>query len=331
MYGARGWVCHHNTDLWRATAPIDGAPWGLWPTGGAWLCLHLWQRYVYAPDDAYLASVYPLLRGACEFFLDTLVDDGAGHLVTSPSLSPENVHPHGASIVAGPTMDAQILRDLFAATTTAAGHLGVDADLRAQITAAADRLPPTRVGAHGQLQEWLQDWDADAPEQDHRHVSHLYGLYPSHQIDPDRTPDLAAAARRTLEDRGDESTGWATAWRIALWARLRDGERAHRVLRLLLDTHRTYPNMFDAHPPFQIDGNFGGAAAILEMLVQADGETIDLLPALPRAWGSGRLRGLRTPGPCSVDLAWSDGALTEVRVTAERSGASGSCDTPIGG
>lgn len=320
MYGARGWVCHHNTDLWRATAPVDGAPWGMWPTGGAWLVLHLWERYRYQPDAEYLASIYPLLRGACEFFLDTLVDDGAGHLVTSPSLSPENVHPFGASVVAGPTMDSQILRDLFGATIEAAGLLDVDADLAAEIQAAADRLPPTRVGSHGQLQEWLEDWDAAAPEQNHRHVSHLYGLYPSRQIRVDRTPELAAAARQTLEDRGDESTGWATAWRIALWARLRDGDRAHRILRMLLSPGLTYPNMFDAHPPFQIDGNFGGTAAILEMLVQHDGDEIHVLPALPSAWPNGRLTGLRTPGPCSVDVTWADGELTEVRVTAERGG-----------
>lgn len=319
MYGARGWVCHHNTDLWRATAPIDGARWGMWPTGGAWLVLHLWQRYVYAPDAHYLRSIYPLLRGACEFFLDTLVVDAeTGALVTSPSLSPENEHHHGTSLVAGPIMDAQILRDLFAATVTAAQILAVDADLVSQVAAAADRLPPNQVGSHGQLQEWQQDWDAAAPEQDHRHVSHLYGLYPSRQISVDHTPELAAAARQTLLDRGDESTGWATAWRIALWARLRDGDHAHQVLRLLLDTSRTYPNMLDSHPPFQIDGNFGGAAAILEMLVQAHGEEIHLLPALPSAWPNGRLHGARTPGPCTLDITWADGELTEASVTAER-------------
>ncbi|WP_206673597.1 glycoside hydrolase family 95 protein [Pseudactinotalea terrae] len=321
MYGARGWVCHHNTDLWRATAPIDGARWGMWPTGGAWLSLHLWQRYVYAPDAEYLASIYPILRGACEFFLDVLVvDPETGALVTSPSLSPENEHHHGTSLVSGPIMDAQILRDLFAATVSAAEVLEVDDELAHEVRATADRLPANRVGSHGQLQEWQHDWDAQAPEQDHRHVSHLYGLYPSRQISPDRTPELAAGARQTLLDRGDESTGWATAWRIALWARLRDGDHAHQVLRLLLDTERTYPNLLDSHPPFQIDGNFGGAAAILEMLVQADGETIHLLPALPSAWPSGRLRGVRTPGPCTLDLAWADGRLTELTITGERAG-----------
>ncbi|WP_420114899.1 glycosyl hydrolase family 95 catalytic domain-containing protein [Pseudactinotalea sp.] len=319
MYGARGWVCHHNTDLWRATAPIDGARWGLWPTGGAWLVLHLWQRYRYAPDAEYLASIYPLLRGACEFFLDTLVVDAVtGALVTSPSISPENEHQHGTSLVAGPIMDAQILRDLFGAASEAAGLLGVDAELVGEIVAAAQRLPMSQVGSHGQLQEWQQDWDAAAPEQQHRHVSHLYGLYPSRQISLERTPELAAAAQQTLLDRGDESTGWATAWRIALWARLRDGDHAHQVLRLLLDTQRTYPNLLDSHPPFQIDGNFGGAAAILEMLVQADGEEIHLLPALPSAWPSGRLRGVRTPGPCTLDLTWAGGELTGATITAER-------------
>jgi len=318
MYQAHGWVCHHNTDLWRATAPIDGAGWGMWPLGGAWLSLHLWERYRFAPDDAYLASIYPLLRGSCEFFLDTLVtDEGTGRLVTSPSLSPENEHPFGSTLVAGPTMDAQILRDLFAATREAANTLGRDHDLAEQLVHVARELPPNTVGSHGQLQEWQEDWDADAPERQHRHVSHLYGLFPSRQICPDRTPALADAARVTLEDRGDESTGWATAWRIALWARLRDGDRAHRVLKLLLDPERTYPNMLDAHPPFQIDGNFGGATAILEMLVQSDGEEIRLLPALPSAWPSGHLRGVRTPGPCTIDLRWSAGAVTAVSITAE--------------
>jgi alpha-L-fucosidase 2 len=312
MYGARGWVAHHNTDLWRATGPIDGAPWGMWPTGGAWLCTMLWDRWDYGRDPAYLRAIWPLLQGSAQFFLDTLQRDPAsGALITSPSISPENRHPMGASICAGPAMDRQILRDLFARTAQTARELGVDPAFAAQCDQAHHDLAPDRIGAQGQLQEWLADWDAAAPEPHHRHVSHLYALFPSHQIDLDRTPDLAAAARRSLDMRGDQSTGWATAWRIALWARLRDGERAHRILRFLLGPGRTYPNLFDAHPPFQIDGNFGGAASMIEMLMQSWLDEIHLLPALPAAWPDGRVRGIMARAATRVDLSWAGGALVE--------------------
>jgi alpha-L-fucosidase 2 len=320
-YGARGWVAHHNTDLWRGTAPIDGARWGMWPTGGAWLCKHLWDHYDYGGDRAYLADVYPLMRGAAQFFLDTLVPDASGqYLVTSPSISPENEHPMGAAICAGPAMDSQILRDLFAHCMRAAEILGVDAGFHAECGAARAKLPPDRIGKGGQLQEWLEDWDMEAPEPEHRHVSHLYALFPGDQISVRRTPQLAAAARRSLELRGDLSTGWAIAWRINLWARLRAADHAHSVLMLLLDPSRTYPNMFDAHPPFQIDGNFGGANGILEMLLQCGDGEIELLPALPRAWPAGTLRGVRARGGFELDLAWRDGTLERAVVRSARGG-----------
>jgi alpha-L-fucosidase 2 len=309
-YGARGWVAHHNTDLWRATAPIDAARYGMWPTGGAWLCQHLWDHYDYGRDRAYLADVYPVMKGAAEFFLDTLVPDPSGKFrVTSPTMSPENNHIDGVSICAGPAMDSQILRDLFAHCIEAAEALHVDAEFRAACAATRARLPPDRIGKGGQLQEWLEDWDLEAPEPNHRHVSHLYALFPSGQINLRQTPELAAAAKRSLELRGDLSTGWAIAWRINLWARLRDAEHTHAVIKLLLDPSRTYPNMFDAHPPFQIDGNFGGANGILEMLVQCVGGEIELLPALPRAWATGSVRGIRTRGGFELDVSWRDGIL----------------------
>lgn len=316
-YGARGWVAHHNTDLWRATAPIDGAKYGLWPTGGAWLCKHLWDHYDYGRDRAFLADVYPVMKGAAEFFLDTLVPDASGQfLVTSPSMSPENNHQPDVSICAGPAMDRQILRDLFTNCLSAAQVLGVDAEFRAACARTRAKLPPDRIGKAGQLQEWMEDWDMQVPEPQHRHVSHLYALYPGDQITVRRTPELAAAARKSLELRGDLSTGWAIAWRINLWARLREAEHTHGVIKLLLDPSRTYPNMFDAHPPFQIDGNFGGAAGICEMLLQCiDGE-IELLPALPKAWATGAIRGLRARGGFGIDMSWRDGRLERAIVRA---------------
>jgi alpha-L-fucosidase 2 len=319
MYGARGWVTHHNTDLWRATGPIDAAFYGTWPTGGAWLCLHLWDRYDYGRDTAYLKDIYPLLKGASQFFVDTLVKDPAsGYMVTAPSISPENRHKFGTSICAGPTMDMQIIRDLFSNTIKAAELLKTDKAFRKEVAALRDQLVPNQIGKAGQLQEWKDDWDMEAHDMHHRHVSHLYGAFPSSQITTRHTPELANAAKKSLDMRGDLSTGWAIAWRINLWARLGEGDRSHSILKLLLGPDRTYPNMFDAHPPFQIDGNFGGTSGMTEMLLLSYNDEILILPALPKAWPNGSVKGLKARGGIGVDLAWREGNPEQLTLRAAK-------------
>ena len=331
-YGARGFVIHHNTDLWGDAEPIDGYQWGIWPMGGAWLSLHAWDHYAYTLDKEFLrARAWPILHDASLFFLDYLVDDGAGHLVTGPSLSPENSYrtPDGSvhSLAMAPTMDIEILRELFTRTLDAGRILGQDAAFLKQVEEARAKLPPFKIGKLGQLQEWQRDYDENEPG--HRHISHLWALYPGTQISLEETPDLAKAARVSLERRlsyGGGQTGWSRAWVVNYWDHLHDGKQAYESLQVMI-RQSTFPNLMDTHPPglFQIDGNLGAANGMLEALVQSrwkpDAVEIELLPALPEQWSDGSIEGVHVRGGATLDLRWKAGKIASMKLHANRDGS----------
>jgi alpha-L-fucosidase 2 len=331
-YGARGFVIHHNTDLWGDADPIDGYQWGIWPMGGAWLSLDAWDHYAFTLDKRFLrARAWPILHDASQFFLDYLVDDGSGHLVTGPSISPENRYRlsdgSNHSLTMGPTMDIEIVRELFTRALEAGQILGEDADFLTQVKNARDKLPPFAVGKHGQLQEWQQDYDE--PEPGHRHISHLWALFPGTQISVEHTPELAKAARVSLERRlsfGGGQTGWSRAWVVNFWDHLHDGKQAYDSLQVMI-RQSTFPNLMDTHPPgvFQIDGNLGAANGMLEALVQSRWTPIaieiEFLPALPHQWTEGSIRGLRVRGGASVDMRWKDSKVTSIELHATSNAA----------
>lgn len=316
MYGCRGFVAHHNTNIWGDASPQDASLSSTyWPTGAAWLCLHLWERYDYTKDKQFLTKVYPTMKEACEFFLDFLIKDEQGRFVTCPSLSPENSYytsdGYQTTVCIGPTMDNSILRALFRRTIQTANILGLDNNFIDELKFTMSQLPELKIGQNGTIMEWSEEYVE--VEKGHRHISHLFALYPSEEITVDFTPELAKAARKTLERRlfyGGGHTGWSCAWIINMWARLWDGENSFKYVQMIL-ANSTYPNLLDAHPPFQIDGNFGATAGITEMLLQSHSDILHILPALPKLWPEGYIKGVKARGNYEMDIKWHQGQLKE--------------------